>query len=65
MVINYIREQVELGMIYIQNIAGEDNMMADLHIKPFLRDGTFERHAPKILGEKRPASSQQEQPSYK
>ena len=56
MVINYIiREQVDLGMIEIQKIAGEDNM-ADLHTKP-LRDGTFERHAPKILGEKRPASS--------
>ena len=50
MVINYIRDQVDLGMI---EIAGEDNM-ADLHTKP-LRDGAFERHAPKILGEKRPA----------
>ena len=55
MVINYIREQVDLGMIEIQKIAGEDNM-ADLHTKP-LRDGAFERHVPKILGEKRPASS--------
>jgi hypothetical protein len=55
MVINYIREQVDLGMIDIQKIAGEDNM-ADLHTKP-LRDGTFEKHAPQILGEKRLASS--------
>jgi hypothetical protein len=47
MVINYIREQV-------QKIAGEDNM-AELHTKP-LRDGAFERHAPKILGEKQPAT---------
>ncbi len=62
MVINYIREQVDLGMIDIQKIAGEDNI-ADLHTKP-LRDGTFERHARKILGEKRPASSL-EQLSYK
>jgi hypothetical protein len=62
MVINYIREQVDLGMIAIQKIVGEDNM-ADLHTKP-LRYGTFERHAPKILGEKRPASSL-EQLSYK
>ena len=49
-------------MIDIQKIAGEDNM-ADLHTKP-LRDGTFERHAPKILGEKRPASTL-DQPPYK
>jgi hypothetical protein len=55
MVINYIREQVDMGLVEIQKITGEDNM-ADLHIKP-LRDGAFERHAPKILGEKRPASS--------
>jgi len=55
MVINYIREQVDMGLVEIQKIAGEDNM-ADLHTKP-LRDGAFERHAPKILGEKRPASS--------
>jgi hypothetical protein len=55
MVINYIREQVDMGLVEIQKIAGEDNM-ADLHTKP-LRDGTFERHAPKILGEKRPAPS--------
>jgi hypothetical protein len=53
MVINYIREQVDLGMVHIQKIAGEDNI-ADLHTKP-LRDGTFERHAPKILGEKPPS----------
>ena len=55
MVINYIREQVEFGLIEIRKIAGEDNT-ADLHTKP-LRDGTFERHVGKILGEKRPASS--------
>jgi hypothetical protein len=55
MVINYIREQVDMGLVEIQKIACEDNM-ADLHTKP-LRDGAFERHAPKILGEKRPASS--------
>jgi hypothetical protein len=60
MVINYIREQVDLGLIDIQKIAGEDNI-ADLHTKP-LRDGTFERHAPKILGEKRPASPLDHQP---
>jgi hypothetical protein len=55
MVINYIREQVDMGLVRIQKIAGEDKM-ADLHTKP-LRDGAFERHAPKILGEKRPPSS--------
>eukprot|EP01036_Dinobryon_divergens_P035206 gene35206-biopygen27828 len=33
MVINYIREQVDLGLIDIQKIAGEDNL-ADLHTKP-------------------------------
>ena len=49
------REQVEFGLIEIRKIAGEDNT-ADLHTKP-LRDGTFERHVGKILGEKRPASS--------
>ena len=49
MVINYIREQVNLGLVEIQKIAGEDNM-ADLHTKP-LRDGSFERHVPKVLGE--------------
>eukprot|EP01035_Chromulina_nebulosa_P033166 gene33166-biopygen21453 len=42
MVINYIREQVELSMIDIRKIAGE---------------GAFEQHSPKILGEKRPATS--------
>ena len=36
MVINYIQEQVDLGMIAIQKIAGEDNM-DDLHTKPFTR----------------------------
>ena len=56
MVINYIREQVDMGLVRIQKIAGEDKIMADLHTKP-LRDGAFERHAPKILGEKRPPSS--------
>ena len=54
-IINYIREQVDMGLVDIQKIAGEDNM-ADLHTKP-LRYGAFERYAPKILGEKRPASS--------
>ena len=54
MVINYIREQVDLvGMIEIHKIAGEENM-ADLHTKP-LRDGNFERHVGKILGEKHTA----------
>ena len=55
MVINYIREQVDLGLIEIHKIAGEDNI-ADLHTKP-LRDGTFERHVGRILGEKHTASS--------
>ena len=55
MVINYIREQVDLGLIEIHKIAGEDNI-ADLHTKP-LRDGTFERHVGRILGEKHSASS--------
>jgi hypothetical protein len=52
MVINYIREQVDMGLVEIQKIAGEDNM-ADLHTKP-LRDGTFEKHVDGILGTKRP-----------
>ena len=55
MVINYIRKQVDMGLVEIQKIAGEDNM-ADLHTKP-LREGAFERHVTKILGEKRSASS--------
>ena len=49
---NYIREQVNMGLVDIQKIAGEDNT-ADLHTKP-LRDGTFEKHVDKILGTKRP-----------
>jgi hypothetical protein len=48
MVINYVREQVNLGLIQINNINGEENI-ADIHTKP-LRDGKFEKFAPKILG---------------
>ena len=51
MVINYVREQVDLGLIEILKINGEDNI-ADALTKP-LRDGKFERHVPYILGEKR------------
>jgi hypothetical protein len=48
MVINYVREQVNLGLIQINKINGEENI-ADIHTKP-LRDGKFEKFAPKILG---------------
>ena len=48
MVINYVREQVNLGIIQINKINGEENI-ADIHTKP-LRDGKFEKFAPKILG---------------
>jgi hypothetical protein len=49
MVINYIREQVELGLVDIRKIDGDDNI-ADALTKP-LRDGKFEKHIPRILGE--------------
>ncbi len=51
MIINYIREQVDMGLVEIQKIAGKDNM-ADLHTKP-LRNGAFERHAPKARNDLR------------
>jgi hypothetical protein len=49
MIINYIKEQVDLGLIAIQKIPGADNP-ADLHTKR-LRDGTFTKHAKAVLGE--------------
>ena len=48
MIINYVREQVNLDLIAIHKIHGEENI-ADIHTKP-MRDGKFDRFVPKILG---------------
>ena len=48
MVINYVREQVDLGIIKIDKILGTENT-ADLLTKK-LRDGTFRDKASKLLG---------------
>lgn len=50
MLINYIKEQVNLGIIDILKILGSDNP-ADIHTKP-LYDKSFEKHAANILGDK-------------
>ena len=47
MVINYVREQVDLGLIEILKINGDDNI-ADALTKP-LRDGKFEREESSII----------------
>jgi hypothetical protein len=49
MLINYIKEQVNLGIIDILKILGSDNP-ADIHTKP-LYDKSFEKHAANILGD--------------
>jgi hypothetical protein len=48
MLINYVREQVELGIVSIEKINGKINR-ADIHTKP-LRNGDFGIHANSILG---------------
>lgn len=48
MLINYVREQVELGLVSIEKINGKLNR-ADIHTKP-LRNGDFGIHANSILG---------------
>ena len=49
MLINYIKEQVNLGIIDVLKILGKKNP-SDLHTKK-LYDNTFEQHATNILGE--------------
>jgi hypothetical protein len=48
MVVNYVREQLELGLIQVLKIKGELNN-ADLHTKK-LRDKSFATKADNILG---------------
>ena len=48
MVVNYVREQLELGLIQVIKIKGELNN-ADLHTKK-LRDKSFATKADNILG---------------
>jgi len=48
MLINYVREQVESGIILIKKINGKLNR-ADIHTKQ-LRSGDFETHAGSVLG---------------
>ena len=48
MLINYVREQVESGIILIKKINGKLNR-ADIHTKQ-LRSGEFETHAESVLG---------------
>jgi len=48
MVVNYVREQLELGLIEVFKIKGEANN-ADLHTKK-LRDKSFATKADNILG---------------
>ena len=48
MVVNYVREQLELGLIQVLKIKGEVNN-ADLHTKK-LRDKSFATKADNILG---------------
>ena len=48
MVVNYVREQLELGLIQVLKIKGELNN-ADLHAKK-LRDKSFATKADNILG---------------
>jgi len=48
MLINYVREQVEVGIVSIEKINGKINR-ADIHTKP-LRNGDFGIHANSILG---------------
>ena len=48
MVVNYVREQLELGLIQVIEIKGELNN-ADLHTKK-LRDKSFAAKADNILG---------------
>ena len=48
MVVNYVREQLELGLIQVFKIKGELNN-ADLHTKK-LRDKSFAVKADNILG---------------
>jgi len=49
MLINYVREQVESGIVMIKKINGKLNR-ADIHTKQ-LRNGDFEIHAESIMGE--------------
>lgn len=48
MLINYVKEQVELGIIEVNKIDGTANR-ADLHTKQ-LRNGDFKLHADNVLG---------------
>jgi hypothetical protein len=48
MLINYVREQVESGIVLIKKINGKLNR-ADIHTKQ-LRNGDFEMHAASVLG---------------
>ena len=49
MVINYTREQGELGLVDIRKMEGDENI-ADTLTK-LLRDGKFKKHIPRILCE--------------
>jgi hypothetical protein len=49
MVVNYVREQLELGLIQVIKIKGKLNN-ADLHTKKLIRDKSFATKADNILG---------------
>ena len=49
MVVNFVREQVELGLIQVLKIKGELNN-ADLHTKKLREDKSFATKADNILG---------------
>ena len=57
MVINYVREQINLGLIKIQKIEGDKNN-ADLLTKK-LRDGTFLPKKNALLGKSNPGDQVQ------